>query len=128
MTATLLTILASVAAISGCTGLYGVTSYSVAQRTREIGTRMALGADRTNIILLVLGQGFILVVIGLIAGVFISLLSSRALSNLLYGIEATDATTLGPIVLLMTGIALISLYIPAYRASTVQPAFTLRAE
>jgi putative ABC transport system permease protein len=110
------------------TGLYGAVAYGVAQRTREIGVRMALGANRGAVLRLVLGQGMLAVAIGIFAGVGAALVLSRALSTSLFGISDTDLTSYGIACLVLTGTAGIAALIPARRASLVNPMEALRSE
>lgn len=109
-------------------GLYGVISFSVAQRTREIGIRMALGAQRSDVLSLVLKQVVLLVLIGLALGIAISLGGVRALGSLLYGIEATDPLAFLGAALVLLGAAALAAYTPARRATHVNPTVALRYE
>ncbi len=109
-------------------GIYGVVSYTAAQRTQEIGVRMALGAQRRDILVLVVGHGFRLIAAGLALGVLAALALSRVLANLLFGISATDAATFTAVPLLLGVMALIASYLPALRASRIAPSVALRNE
>jgi putative ABC transport system permease protein len=109
-------------------GIYGVTSYSVAQRTREIGIRVALGADRGSVLRLILRQGLMLAGIGSAIGVVIAAAGSTLLESLLYGIRGLDPITFGGTCLLFALVTLAASYIPARRATTVDPMVALRAE
>jgi predicted permease len=109
-------------------GIYGVISYAVAQRTREIGVRVALGAQRRNVLALVLGQGMRLVTVGVVLGLAGALALTRTLSSLLYGVSATDVTTYATVPLLLGAIALVATYVPAARATRVDPLTAIRAE
>lgn len=109
-------------------GLYGILSYSVTQRTHEIGIRMALGAQQRDIFKLVVGQGLILAMIGIAVGLAAAFALTRIMSNLLYRTSATDPITFVVISLLLTGVTLLASYIPACKATKVDPLVTLRYE
>jgi predicted permease len=109
-------------------GLYGVMAWSVVQRTREIGIRMALGAQAHNVLTLVLRQGMKLVLIGVVIGVPASLAAARVLSSLLIGLTTNDALTIGVVTVLLVGVTLLACYLPARRATRVDPLETLRYE
>jgi putative ABC transport system permease protein len=109
-------------------GLYGVVAYAVAQRTREIGIRMALGAQRKDVFHLVLRRGLILVAWGSAIGLLACYWLSRLVSNQLYGISPNDPTTLLSVAVLLVGVALLASYIPARRATKVDPLVALRYE
>jgi ABC-type antimicrobial peptide transport system permease subunit len=109
-------------------GLYGLLAHVVGRRTGEIGIRMALGADRATVVWMILSRSLWLVGIGLAAGVPAALWATRPLASLLYGLEPTDAPTIaaGALVLVIT--ALLASYIPAHRASRIDPIAALRSE
>ena len=109
-------------------GIYGVTNYSVSQRTREIGIRMALGARRGQMLSLVLGQSLALVGIGLAIGLVVAALLARLVGNLLFGVQPTDPVTLVATSAMMAFVAALATYIPARRASRVDPLIALRYE
>ena len=124
----LLTIFAGLAFVLTAIGLYGVISYSVAQRTREMGIRIALGAQRATILKMILNQGLRLTLIGVAAGLCGAFILTRLLASLLYGIKATDAITFIAVSLLLVAIATLASYIPALRATRIDPVVALRYE
>jgi putative ABC transport system permease protein len=119
---------AGVALVLAAIGLYGLLAYSVAQRTREIGVRMALGAQRGGILALVLGQGALLAGIGVVAGLAGAFAVTRYLSSLLFGITPLDPATFVAVALVFAGVALLASYVPARRATGVDPIVALRSE
>jgi putative ABC transport system permease protein len=124
----LLTIFAAVAMLLAAIGLYGVMSYSVAQRTREIGIRMALGARRPDVLALVVKQGMTLVFLGIAGGFLLALGMTRLISGMLFGITSTDPLTFVGVAALLASVALLANYLPARRASKVDPMMALRYE
>jgi putative ABC transport system permease protein len=122
----LLGLFAMVALILTAVGVYGVIAYSVAQRTHEIGIRMALGARRTNVLALVLGQGTRLMLIGIGSGVVVALLLTRLMASLLYVVSAADPLTFTLVSLLLAAVSLLASYFPARHATNVSPSVALR--
>jgi ABC-type lipoprotein release transport system permease subunit len=124
----LLAIFAGVALILAAVGIYGVMSYSVAQRTHEIGIRMALGAQTGAVLKLAVGYGLKLVVVGIAIGLIAAFALTRVMATLLFGVTATDPATFTLISLLLICVAAIASYIPARRATKVDPIIALRYE
>jgi putative ABC transport system permease protein len=124
----LLTIFAAIAMVLAAIGLYGVMAYSVAQRTKEIGVRMALGARRGDVLVLVVKQGMALVLTGIAAGILLSFGMTRLISGMLFGISATDPLTFAVVAALLGMVAFIANYLPARRAASVDPMIALRYE
>jgi len=127
-TALLLGIFATVALLLAAVGIYGVLSYSVAQRTREIGIRMALGAQRSEVLRMTVMQGLKLVGLGLVLGLGAAFLLTRVMVSLLFGTSTTDPLTFFGISLLLLAVALLASFIPALRATRVDPMIALRAQ
>jgi putative ABC transport system permease protein len=127
-TAVLLNWLALMALLLAGVGVFGVTAYAVAQRTRELGLRVALGARPRDILLLVVGHGLKLAALGIVPGLLAALLMTRWLSSLLYGVTATDPLTYAGVALLTAFVALLACIIPARRATKVDPMVALRYE
>ncbi len=126
--ALLLSIFAATALLLTAGGIYGVIAYSVSQRTNEIGIRMALGAERSNIFRLVVGQAMTLVAISVLIGLAGAFAATRLLSSLLFGVGASDPLTFGAIVLLIAAVAFLASWLPARRAANVNPIVALRAD
>ena len=124
----LLSVFAVLALVLAAVGIYGVISYSVAQRTREVGIRMALGAQTTDVLKLVVRDGLKLVVIGVAVGLIGAFMLTRLMSTLLFGVTPTDLVTYATVALTLTGVALFASYIPARRATKVDPLVALRFE
>ena len=119
---------AGVAMILAAIGIYGVIAYTVAQRTKEIGIRMALGAQKIDMFTMILRQSFSVIGLGLLAGVLGALAVTRLMSSLLYGVNAHDLSIYAIVTVVLSGAALIATYIPARRAMSVDPMVALRYE
>jgi ABC-type antimicrobial peptide transport system permease subunit len=124
----LLSIFAGLALTLAAIGIYGLMSYSVHQRTQEIGIRMALGASRRNVLGLVLTQGMQLTGIGVVLGLALAYGTTRVLGSLLFGVKATDPVTFGGVGGILAVVALLSAYVPARRATVIDPVISLRYE
>ena len=124
----LLGTLSGTALLLAIVGIYGVIAYSVAERTQEMGIRIALGAERTDILRLVLGQGLVLALSGIAIGLATSLALTRLLGSLLYRVSVTDPVTFGAGAVLFAGVAMLASYLPALRATRVDPLIALRNE
>ena len=111
-----------------CTGLYGTLSYRVSRRVQEIGVRMALGAQRSNVIWLVTREGLYLILPGIMIGVLTAIASTRIIASQLFGVGANDAITFAAMSLLLLAVALLACWIPARRATRVDPMVALRHE
>ena len=125
---TLLSIFAAVALVLTIVGLYGVMSYSVAQRTNEIGIRLALGAQSRDVLLMIVKQGGMLILLGLAIGLAGAFLLTRLIASLLFGVTAKDPITFGAVAVLLAIVALLACYVPALRATKVDPMDALRCE
>ena len=119
---------AGAAMVLAAIGIYGVIAYSVAQRTQEIGIRMALGAARGDVLRLVFRQVLRLTGLAVAAGLAGAFLISRSLESLLYGVRPTDPATFGAVAVLLVGVAVLAAYIPARRATRIDPTTALRQE
>jgi putative ABC transport system permease protein len=124
----LLAIFAGLALVLAAVGIYGVMSYTVAQQTREIGIRIALGAKRRDVLAMTVKQGLRLVGLGLVIGLPSAFILTRVMSSLLFGISAADPITFLSISLVVLAVALLASYIPALRATKVDPMIALRAQ
>ena len=128
MGAALLTVFGGVALILAVVGVYGVLSYSVSQQTREIGIRMAMGAQTNSVLKLVVKQGMRLAIVGLVLGLTVAFAAMRVLSSLLFGVSAHDPLIFGGVTLILATAAVLACYIPARRAAHVDPLVALRYE
>jgi predicted permease len=126
--ATVLGVFGIVALLLSAIGIYGITSYTVSQRTHEIGIRLALGAQLSDVLKLVLSHGLKLTLIGAALGLFGAYLATRAITSVLYGVSATDPLTFGVVSLVLIGVALLACYVPSRRATRVDPLIALRNE
>ena len=128
LSAILLGIFATVALLLAIVGIYGVISYSVMHRSHEIGIRMAMGAQNSDVLRMVVGQGTLLAAIGIVSGVVAALAATRVLSSLLFAVKATDPLVFLGMSLLFAAIAILASYVPARRAAQVDPVVVLRHE
>jgi putative ABC transport system permease protein len=124
----LLTIFAGVALVLTVVGLYGVMSYSVAQRRNEIGIRLALGAQSRDVLLMIVKQGSLLIGLGLVIGLSGAFALTRLIASMLFGVTAKDPLTFAAVGALLAAVALLACYVPAWRATKVDPMEALRYE
>jgi putative ABC transport system permease protein len=123
----LLTLFAAVALALAATGIFGVMSYAVAQRSREISIRMAVGARATDVLLLIVGRALLLAVAGIALGITAALMLGTVIRSQLYGVALLDPLTIGAVVLVLAGTAAVASYLPARRATTIEPGMALRS-
>src|SRR6185436_18872420 len=128
LTLTLLSLFAGIALVLAIVGIYGVMSYSVTQRTHEIGIRMAIGARPADVFKMILGHGMKLALIGVGIGLGLAFLATRFMVTMLFGVAPTDATTFGGITAILVTVALLACYLPGRRATKVEPTISLRYE
>jgi putative ABC transport system permease protein len=127
-TVLLVGLFSGVALLLAAVGIYGVQAYSVTQRTREIGIRRALGASDAEVLKLIVGNGMSLTLAGVVLGLVAAFALSRVLAGLLFGVSATDAATFTAIPVLLAAVGLVACYIPARRATRIDPVVAIRGE
>jgi putative ABC transport system permease protein len=124
----LLTIFAGVALVMATVGIYGVTSYSISQRTAEMGIRLAVGANPDDVLKLVMVQGAKLAFGGVVLGLLGAAALSRIMASQLYGVEALDPSTFSFVALVLASVAMVATYVPALRAARIDPVRALQSE
>jgi ABC-type antimicrobial peptide transport system permease subunit len=123
-----MSVFAAVALCLAVVGLYGVLSYMVRDRSQELAVRIAFGAERANILALILGRGLVLTIVGVAGGLVASVVLTRGLRSLLFGVTPVDPVTYAVIASVLMAVALFACYVPARRAAEIDPIETLRAE
>jgi ABC-type antimicrobial peptide transport system permease subunit len=126
--AALLSIFGLLALLLAAIGVYGIMSYTVGKRTREIGIRMAIGAQRGDVMRLILNRGLLIAAAGLVVGLGSAFLTARYFQNFLFGIGASDGVTYAAIAVILSAVALLACFLPAHRATKVDPLIALRTD
>jgi putative ABC transport system permease protein len=124
----LLGVFAAIALVLAAVGIYGVISYSVSRRTREIGIRISLGASRTDVLRMVVRQAIVQALAGAVAGLAGALVVSRLIAKMLYGVQPTDPITFGGVAIVLALAAMLAAFVPARRAARIEPMIALRNE
>ena len=128
LVATLTTTFSGMALLLACLGLYGTISYGVTRRVTELGVRMALGAARRDVLLLVIREAAVLVVIGALIGIPLAMLASRGVESLLYGVGSSDPLSYLVAAVALVGVSALAAFLPAHRASRIDPMVALRKD